>query len=54
MLLSDNIRRLGERDGLSSYFWGSRIRGPGYFERVQAAMDDLAGEAEAEDARGRS
>jgi soluble lytic murein transglycosylase-like protein len=54
MLLSDNIRRRGERDGISAYFWGNRIQGPGYFERVQAALDDLALEVEAEDARGRS
>ena len=30
MILSDNIRRLGEADGISAYFWGSDIRGVQY------------------------
>jgi soluble lytic murein transglycosylase-like protein len=34
LILADNIRRLGERDGISAYFWGSRIRGVAYVERV--------------------
>ncbi len=37
LILADNIRRLGERDGISAYFWGSRIRDASYFERVQEA-----------------
>ena len=36
-ILADNIRRLGEEDGISAYFWGSEIRGEGYLERVQLA-----------------
>ncbi len=36
-ILADNIRRLGEEDGISAYFWGSRIRGDGYLRRVQWA-----------------
>ncbi len=36
-ILADNIRRLGEEDGISSYFWGSDIRGDGYLRRVQVA-----------------
>lgn len=37
MILADNIRRLGEEDGISAYFWGSEIRGEGYLLRVRAA-----------------
>jgi hypothetical protein len=37
MILADNIRRLGEEDGISAYFWGSEIRGVSYLQRVQAA-----------------
>ena len=36
-ILADNIRRLGEEDGISAYFWGSDIRGVAYLSRVQAA-----------------
>ncbi|MCP3984376.1 MAG: lytic transglycosylase domain-containing protein [bacterium] len=39
MILSGNIRRLGEADGISSYFWGSQIRGVGYLNRVRAARE---------------
>ncbi len=39
MILADNIRRLGEEDGISAYFWGSNIRGVAYLGRVQAARD---------------
>ncbi len=39
MILSGNIRRLGEADGISSYFWGSDIRGLSYLQRVEAARD---------------
>ncbi len=39
MILSGNIRRLGEADGISSYFWGSHIRGLSYLTKVQAARD---------------
>lgn len=37
MILADNIRRLGEDDGISAYFWGSNIRGVAYLDRVRAA-----------------
>ncbi len=37
LILASNIRRLGEDDGISAYFWGSNIRGVGYLERVRAA-----------------
>lgn len=37
VILSDNIRRLGEDDGISAYFWGSNIRGVAYLDRVRAA-----------------
>jgi len=36
-ILSDNIERLGEADGVSAYFWGSNIQGVGYLNRVRAA-----------------
>ncbi len=41
MLLADNIRRLGESDGISSYFWGSRIRGDRYLRRVRLVRRNL-------------
>lgn|GEM_PF-1606854 len=34
LILADNIRRLGVEDGISSYFWGSQIRGVSYLHRV--------------------
>lgn len=39
MILAGNIRRLGEEDGISAYFWGSEIRGASYLNRVRAARD---------------
>jgi soluble lytic murein transglycosylase-like protein len=36
LILAGNIRRLGEEDGISAYFWGSEIRGVSYLTRVQA------------------
>ena len=36
IILADNVRRLGESDGISAYFWGSAIRDDGYLARVQA------------------
>lgn len=36
-ILAGNIRRLGEADGISAYFWGSEIRGVGYLDRVREA-----------------
>jgi soluble lytic murein transglycosylase-like protein len=41
MILAANIRRLGEADGISAYFWGSHIRGVGYLNRVRAARERL-------------
>lgn len=41
MILAANIRRLGESDGISAYFWGSDIRGVGYLNRVRAARERL-------------
>jgi soluble lytic murein transglycosylase-like protein len=43
IILADNIRRLGESDGISAYFWGSVIRSDGYLERVRAARAGLRG-----------
>jgi hypothetical protein len=39
LILSDNIHRLGEEDGISAYFWGSDIRGVSYLQRIQAARE---------------
>ncbi len=36
-ILADNIRRLGEERGISSYFWGRQIRGVAYLQKVQRA-----------------
>ena len=44
MILAGNIRRLGEADGISAYFWGSDIRGTAYLERVQAARERFRGD----------
>lgn len=41
LLLADNIRRLGEEDGISAYFWGRRIRDDGYMRRVRTVRRDL-------------
>jgi hypothetical protein len=38
-ILADNIRRLGEARGISSYFWGRQIGSVAYFEKVQRARD---------------
>jgi hypothetical protein len=46
MILADNIRRLGEHRGISSYFWGSEIRGVSYLRQVQEARDAVGREAE--------
>ncbi len=36
-ILADNIRRLGESKGISSYFWGHEIRDVAYLEKVEKA-----------------
>jgi soluble lytic murein transglycosylase-like protein len=38
-ILADNIGRLGEAKGISSYFWGRRIRGVAYLQKVQKARE---------------
>jgi hypothetical protein len=40
-ILADNIRRLGEADGISAYFWGSDIRGVTYLNRVRSARERM-------------
>ncbi len=42
-ILAHNISRLGEEDGISAYFWGSRIRGVAYLEKVNAARERVRG-----------
>jgi soluble lytic murein transglycosylase-like protein len=42
-ILANNIRRLGEDRGISSYFWGNSIRGVVYLEKVRAARERLRG-----------
>ncbi len=36
-ILAHNIERLGVEEGISAYFWGSRIRGVAYLEKVLEA-----------------
>jgi soluble lytic murein transglycosylase-like protein len=43
-ILAGNIRRLGEEDGISAYFWGGNIRDDGYLRRVKAARERLRSE----------
>lgn len=45
-ILSDNIRRLGEEDGISAYFWGSNIRSVAYLDRVRRARAAVRGPSE--------
>jgi soluble lytic murein transglycosylase-like protein len=47
MILGDNIRRLGEDEGISAYFWGSDIRGASYLQSVRAARAAIRGTAAA-------
>ena len=42
-ILANNIRRLGEDRGISSYFWGNSIGGVVYLEKVRAARERLRG-----------
>jgi hypothetical protein len=46
LILADNIRRLGEEEGISAYFWGSEIRGASYLQRVRAARASMRPAAE--------
>ena len=41
LILADNIRRMGEGDGILAYFWGPNIRGAAYLERVRAAQAEV-------------
>jgi soluble lytic murein transglycosylase-like protein len=41
LILADNIRRMGEGDGILAYFWGPNIRGGAYLERVRAARAEV-------------
>jgi hypothetical protein len=45
-ILADNIRRLGEEDGISAYFWGSNIRDVVYLDRVKKARATIRGASE--------
>jgi soluble lytic murein transglycosylase-like protein len=45
-VLADNIRRLGEEEGISAYFWGSNVRGLSYLARVRAAREAVLRQAE--------
>jgi soluble lytic murein transglycosylase-like protein len=45
-ILADNIRRLGEEDGISAYFWGSDIRSVAYLHRVREARAAIRGASE--------
>ncbi|MGI9591783.1 MAG: transglycosylase SLT domain-containing protein [Myxococcota bacterium] len=45
MILADNIRRLGERRGISAYFWGNDVRNGSYFEAVDATRARIRREA---------
>ena len=42
-ILADNIRRLGESKGISTYFWGRKIRGVAYLEKVEKARARVRG-----------
>ena len=42
-ILAGNIRRLGVEDGVSAYFWGSRIGGDGYLRKVLATRARVRG-----------
>lgn len=53
LLLADNIRRLGEDDGVSAYYWGSSIRDDAYLRRVKRVRRGLALRLEPVPSRGR-
>ncbi len=40
-ILSNNIRRLGLERGISAYFWGSRIRGVAYLNKVLEVREQV-------------
>jgi soluble lytic murein transglycosylase-like protein len=41
-ILADNVRRLGEDDGISAYNWGSWIRSDSYLRKVKAVRETLS------------
>ena len=41
LILSDNIRRLGEDRGILAYFWGNEIRGTAYLRQVRTAHEAI-------------
>lgn len=41
IILAENIRRFGEADGISAYFWGPDVRGTAYLERVRSRRAEL-------------
>ena len=41
LVLADNIRRLGLRAGVSSYFWGNAIVSDTYVKGVETILRDL-------------
>ena len=41
ILLADNIARWGEDDGISAYFWGSKIRDERYLNKVRAMRGEI-------------
>lgn len=41
IILAENIQRLGEEDGVSSYFWGSEIRSASYLNKVRSARSQV-------------
>ena len=40
ILLADNVQRRGLKDGVSTYFWGSRIRGDRYWNGVKGVLEN--------------
>jgi len=45
LVLADNMRRLGREKGISSYFWGSHIRGDAYLNGVETILRTLSVES---------
>ena len=41
LVLADDIRRLGLRRGVSSYFWGNSIVSDHYVNGVESILEDL-------------
>jgi hypothetical protein len=52
MVLATNIRRRGEAEGISAYFWGRQIRDREYLDRVRRTREQIAPRLELEPARG--